>query len=159
VRSWKVAALVLLAQTSAFGADAITSPRVSAYDFQAQYSDGRTTNHDSRDKASLACANWLIRNSKGTCFVQGGKWRVTATLPGPPPGASITATAASVVPGTAITLTWSCANATSALASGAWGGVLPLSGSKSVAAKAGTYSVSCIRDGVESVADVVVTLQ
>lgn len=66
----------------------VSSTRQSAYDYQAQRSDGTVTNHQRPEIAAFACANWLFANPTGTCAVQGGKWSIAVTLPdvvSPPP--------------------------------------------------------------------------
>ncbi len=63
----------------------------------------------------------------------------------PPPTVNFSASPATVAPGQASTLTWNTINATSCMASGAWTGSQPTSGSVSTAAinANSTYSLSC----------------
>ena len=77
----KLSALIVV-PCFAFAADpSVTSTRIGAFDYQAQRSDGTTSNHQRPEIAALACANWLFQNPTGTCAVQGGKWAITVTMP------------------------------------------------------------------------------
>lgn len=80
------ALLLLLLAGQAVAADpSVTSTRQGPFDYQAQRSDGTTSNHTRPEIAAFACANWLFANPTGTCVVQGGKWVITVTVPSVPP--------------------------------------------------------------------------
>lgn len=77
-----LAGLLLLTCAAASAADLVDSTRTTAFEYQAQYSDGTTSNHQSRLAAGNACSNWMAKNG-GQCFVQGGRWRITVAVPVP----------------------------------------------------------------------------
>jgi hypothetical protein len=144
---------LLLAAGPAVGAE-WADTRVSSYDWACMDGETVLSSHQREGTAKAACSNRALKDGK-TYFVQGGRYRITASAAAPL--ASLTATAASILPGTAINLTWDCSNATSATAGGAWGGNLSISGSKAVTPPAtGTYSVTCAGPNGDAVVDVLV---
>lgn len=80
-----LAAALLLAATQVLAAELLDTTRTGAFEYQAQYADGTTSNHQSRLAAGFACANWKALNPGRDCFVQGGRWRITLNLPAVPP--------------------------------------------------------------------------
>ena len=88
-------AILLAAATFApflFAADTVTSTRVSAYDFQAQDTNGaKISDHTRFDTALIACLN-----NPACVYVAGGKYKITRTTstPAPPPPPTPTGTAA-----------------------------------------------------------------
>ena len=89
----------------------------------------------------------------------GGNTPPSTPTPTPAPAATLTASIADVAVNAAVTLTWSSQNATSCVAAGAWSGTLASSGSQSViAAKAGTYSISCSGAGGTATAAAALTV-
>jgi hypothetical protein len=81
----------------------------------------------------------------------------------PAPTLTFTANPATIATGGASTLTWSAANATSCMASGAWSGAKPTSGSQSTGALSATthYALSCSGAGgtISRAVDVTVATQ
>jgi hypothetical protein len=73
--------LLLLLVAPAMAADLVDASRITSFDFQAQRADGVNTNHQSKDAAAFACANWEAVNPGLNCEVQGGRWRVDLNLP------------------------------------------------------------------------------
>ena len=82
-----------------------------------------------------------------------------ASAPAPAPTASLTAAAADVKVGDAVSLTWSSTNASACSASGGgWSGTLPASGTQSPpVASTATFSVTCTGTGGSASSSVTVT--
>ena len=89
-----------------------------------------------------------------TCAGTGGSAQAavsvqaTASPPVGPPTVTLSASATSVPPGTAVLLHWSSQNASSCTASGAWSGDRPTSGSEQVTVNADSaFRLACSGDG------------
>jgi hypothetical protein len=147
---------LLLAAGPAVGAE-WADTRVTSYDWACMDGETVLSSHQREGTAKAACSNRALKDGK-TYFVQGGRYRITAKLDASSaPTAKLTATTASVPPGTLIELAWDCGNATTAAASGAWGGLLSIAGSQSLVPPAtGNYTVTCTGAHGVAVADVLV---
>jgi len=77
-----------------------------------------------------------------------------------PPAVTISATPTSVTAGNAAILTWNASNANSCIATGAWSGSQPVSGSISTGAlnQSSTYTLTCTGDGGTSSGSATVTV-
>jgi hypothetical protein len=78
--------LLLLLATPAMAAQEVTSTRTTLYDWQCQDAAGvQVSNHAREGTAITACANKALADGK-TYYVQGGRYRITATtaIPAPP---------------------------------------------------------------------------
>ncbi len=85
----------------------VSTPRLTTYDFQCQNADGtRISDHQRPDSAFTACMNLSLADGKPR-RVQGGVWRVLATLPAPvppPPPVVVPATGTATAAWQAVTL-------------------------------------------------------
>jgi serine protease len=96
-----------------------------------------------------------------TCNGPGGTAAASATivLRQPPPSVSLTASPASIPAGSSSTLSWNSANATSCVATGAWEGLHPTSGSDTVSPPAtANYTLVCQGAGGTGMAQATVTV-
>ena len=96
------------------------------------------------------------------CTGAGGTSRASATVSvtaAPKPTVTVGANPPSISAGSSSTLTWSSSNATSCVASGAWTGTEPLSGTLVVApAASATYTLTCSGPGGQGTANAAVTV-
>jgi hypothetical protein len=97
-----------------------------------------------------------------TCTGAGGSAAQSATVSVKPaaPTVSLAASPSSVISGSGSALTWSAANATSCLASGAWSGSKAISGSQSTGALSAnaTYTLTCSGAGGTAAQSTTVTV-